>query len=47
VDKAPLAVPGYTPTPKKGPVELQQHPKQDGKLGKIEFKNIYIKESPE
>jgi hypothetical protein len=32
------------PLPARGPVELQQHPKQDGKFGKIAFKNIYIKE---
>jgi hypothetical protein len=30
--------------PDHGPIELQQHPKQDGKFGKIMFKNIYIKE---
>ena len=35
------------PLPERGPIELQQHPKQDGKLGKIMFKNIYIKELPE
>ena len=35
------------PLPEKGPIELQQHPKQDGKFGKIMFKNIYIKELPE
>jgi hypothetical protein len=32
------------PLPEKGPIELQQHPKQDGTLGKIMFRNIYIKE---
>jgi hypothetical protein len=32
------------PLPEKGPIELQQHPKQDGTLGKIQFKNIYVKE---
>jgi hypothetical protein len=42
VDKAPLTA--YKPLPAKGPIELQQHPKQDGTLGKIQFKNIYIKE---
>jgi hypothetical protein len=47
VDKAPLAVGGYTPLPKKGAIELQQHPKQDGKFGKIMFKNVYIKELAE
>ena len=31
-------------SPEKGAIELQQHPKQDGSYGKIEFKNIYIKE---
>jgi hypothetical protein len=46
VDKVALA--NYfergKPLPAKGPIELQQHPKQDGTLGKIRFKNIYIKE---
>ena len=32
------------PLPEKGPIELQRHPKQDGTLGKLWFKNIYIKE---
>lgn len=32
------------PVPETGPIELQSHGKQDGKLGKIEFKNIYVKE---
>jgi hypothetical protein len=41
VDQAPLTA--YNPLPKKGAIELQQHPKQDGKFGNIEFKNIYIK----
>jgi hypothetical protein len=44
VDQAPLTA--YKPLPKKGAIELQQHPKQDGTYGKIEFKNIYIKEMP-
>ncbi len=35
------------PLPEKGPIELQQHPKQDGTLGKIMFKNIYVKELAE
>jgi hypothetical protein len=35
------------PIPPKGPVELQAHPKQDGSLGAIKFKNIYIKELPD
>jgi hypothetical protein len=35
------------PLPAKGPIELQQHPKQDGTLGEIKFKNIYIKELPD
>ncbi len=35
------------PLPAKGPIELQQHPKQDGTYGEIKFKNIYIKELPE
>jgi hypothetical protein len=34
------------PLPEKGPILLQQHPKQDGTQGKIQFKNIYIKELP-
>jgi hypothetical protein len=42
VDKAPLTA--YKPLPARGAVELQQHPKQDGTFGKIQFKNIYIKE---
>ena len=42
VDQAELNVPGW-PLPEKGAIELQQHPKQDGSYGKIEFKNIYIK----
>ena len=32
------------PLPTAGPIELQRHPKQDGTLGKLWFKNIYIKE---
>jgi hypothetical protein len=32
------------PLPEKGPVELQQHYRADGKPGKLWFKNIYIKE---
>jgi hypothetical protein len=32
------------PLPAAGPIELQRHPKQDGTLGKLWFKNIYIKE---
>lgn len=32
------------PLPEKGPIELQRHPKQDGTLGKLWFKNIYVKE---
>jgi 3-keto-disaccharide hydrolase len=35
------------PVPAKGPVELQQHPKQDGSLGALKFKNIYLKELPD
>jgi Domain of Unknown Function (DUF1080) len=35
------------PLPATGPIELQQHPKQDGTLGKIMFKNIYLKELAE
>jgi hypothetical protein len=35
------------PLPAKGPIELQQHPKQDGTYGEIKFKNIYIKELPD
>jgi hypothetical protein len=34
------------PLPAYGPIELQQHQKQDGKPGKIWFKNIYIRELP-
>jgi hypothetical protein len=33
--------------PAKGPIELQQHYRNDGKPGKIWFKNIYVKELPE
>jgi hypothetical protein len=32
------------PLPAKGPIELQQHYRADGKPGKLWFKNIYIKE---
>lgn len=32
------------PLPEKGPIELQRHPKQDGTLGKLWFRNIYVKE---
>jgi len=32
------------PLPGTGPILLQAHPKQDGTLGKIHFKNIYVKE---
>jgi hypothetical protein len=42
VEESPLTA--YNPLPKKGAIELQQHPKQDGTYGNIEFKNIYIKE---
>ncbi len=42
VDQAPLTA--FNPLPSKGAIELQQHPKQDGTTGNIEFKNIYIKE---
>jgi hypothetical protein len=35
------------PLPQTGPIELQQHPKQDGTHGKIRFKNIYVKELPD
>jgi hypothetical protein len=35
------------PLPEKGPIELQQHGKQDGTPGKIWFKNIYLKELPD
>ena len=35
------------PLPAKGPIELQQHYRNDGKPGNIWFKNIYIKELPE
>jgi 3-keto-disaccharide hydrolase len=31
----------------RGPIELQRHPKQDGTLGKLWFKNVYIKELPD
>jgi hypothetical protein len=34
------------PLPAAGPIELQRHPKQDGTLGKLWFKNIYVKELP-
>ena len=42
VDEAALTA--FNPLPKKGAIELQQHPKQGGTFGNIEFKNIYIKE---
>jgi hypothetical protein len=46
VDDAPLA--NYfekgKPLPAKGPIELQQHYKADGKPGTLWFKNIYVKE---
>jgi hypothetical protein len=32
------------PIPAAGPIELQAHAKQDGKLGKIMFKNVFVKE---
>jgi hypothetical protein len=32
------------PIPNKGPIELQRHQKNDGTLGKVWFKNIYIRE---
>jgi hypothetical protein len=35
------------PLPSKGPIELQRHPKMDSSLGKLWFKNIYVKELPE
>jgi hypothetical protein len=35
------------PLPAKGPIELQQHPKQDNTPGKLWFRNIFIKELPE
>jgi hypothetical protein len=35
------------PLPAKGPIELQQHYRADGKPGKLWFKNIYIKELPD
>lgn len=41
-----LSAPGK-PLPAKGPIELQRHPKQDGTLGKLWFKNIYIKDLSE
>jgi hypothetical protein len=34
------------PLPEAGPILLQSHPKQDGTRGKIQFKNIYVKELP-
>jgi hypothetical protein len=47
VDDAEL-VPIYgKELPAKGPIELQQHYRNDGKPGNIWFKNIYIKELPE
>ena len=33
--------------PAKGPIELQQHYRNDGKPGNIWFKNVYVKELPE
>ncbi|HEV3145008.1 MAG TPA: DUF1080 domain-containing protein [Gemmataceae bacterium] len=46
VDQAPLENiwERGKPLPEKGPIELQRHPKQDGTLGKLWFKNIYVKE---
>lgn len=35
------------PLPAKGPIELQQHYRADGKPGKLWFKNIYIRELSE
>jgi hypothetical protein len=35
------------PLPDKGPIELQQHYRADGKPGKLWFKNIYVKELPD
>jgi hypothetical protein len=35
------------PLPARGPIELQQHYRADGKPGKLWFKNIYIKELPD
>lgn len=35
------------PLLRRGPIELQRHPKQDGTLGKLWFRNIYIKELPD
>jgi hypothetical protein len=47
VDDAEL-VPIYgKELPARGPIELQQHYRNDGKPGNIWFKNIYIKELPE
>jgi hypothetical protein len=47
VDEAEL-VPIYgKELPAKGPIELQQHYRNDGKPGNIWFKNIYIKELSE
>jgi hypothetical protein len=34
------------PLPATGPILLQAHPKQDNTHGKIQFKNIYVKELP-
>ncbi|MCC6508181.1 MAG: DUF1080 domain-containing protein [Pirellulaceae bacterium] len=46
VDKVPLD--NYwekgKPFPKRGPIELQYHPNQDGKADNLYFKNVYIKE---
>jgi hypothetical protein len=35
------------PLPARGPIELQRHPKQDGTLGKLWFRNIFLKELPD
>jgi hypothetical protein len=35
------------PLPARGPIELQRHPKQDGTLGKLWFRNIYLKGLPD
>src|SRR5262249_39037098 len=38
---------GKHPVPARGPIEIQRHPKQDGTLGKLWFRNVFIKELPD
>jgi hypothetical protein len=47
VDDAELKTIYGKEVPAKGPIELQQHYRNDGKPGNIAFKNIYVKPLPE